>query len=182
MANIEDKSEANNEANNDGNNEVNSEGDLLEREEEDKADSDLNYPGLDKRHGFFRAIKRNQVDREVYHRTREEWREQRKQQTDREVLEERRRKHQAEQEAKDERRRRRRDRQRPDRAVYQPPRARHDPRVDPRANQNPLYKLEIEVKPGVVWKTEVSKVRDVKFRTNFSASSVCKETGKTFLS
>lgn len=129
-----------------------SESDLLKGDEQERSDGDLSYPGIDKRHGFFRAIKRNQVDRDVYHRNREEWREQRKQQTDKEVLEERIRKQQAEQEAKDERRRRRRDRQRPDRAVYQPPRARQDPRT--------LYKLEIEVKPGVVWKTEVNKVRD----------------------
>ena len=106
-----------------------SEGDEGDQDSSDKTEAtDQYYPGLNKRHGFFRAIERNQVDREVYHRDRSEWRDQRKKQTDKEVMEEvmveKRQMVQAEQDAKDDRRRRRRDRQRPDRAMYQPPRAR----------------------------------------------------------
>ena len=124
----------------------------------DKAEAtDQNYPGLNKRHGFFRAIERNQVDRDVYHRNRSEWKDQRKGQTDKEAMDERQQLQKAEQEAKDDRRRRRRERQRPDRATYQPPRARMTSQQPIEAS--PLYKIEIEVKPGVIWKTQVSKVR-----------------------
>lgn len=34
-----------------------------------------NFPGINKRHGFFKAIERNQRDRDHYHQEWEEWRE-----------------------------------------------------------------------------------------------------------
>jgi hypothetical protein len=33
------------------------------------------FPGLNKAHGFFHLIKRNQKDRDCYHQEREEWKE-----------------------------------------------------------------------------------------------------------
>lgn len=135
-----------------------SEGDEGDHDLSDRAEAtEQNYPGLNKRHGFFRAIERNQVDRDVYHRNQSEWRDQRRKQTDKEVMDERQQVLKAEQDAKEDRRRRRRERQRPDRAMYQPPRTRMI--SQPPAEASPLYKIEIEVKPGVVWKTQVSKVR-----------------------
>ena len=89
---------------------------LLEEEQE-------KFPGLNKRHGFFRAIERNQVSRDDYHWSEEERKVQDK-------------------------KRQKRERSRPDKMVYTPPRARG----------NREYGIEIEVKPQVIWRTTVNEV------------------------
>ena len=43
------------------------------------------YPGLDKRHGFFQVITKNQVSRNEYHWTREEWQQRRRETVEAEV-------------------------------------------------------------------------------------------------
>lgn len=49
----------------------------LERESGDSelSDGDKTFPGLNKAHGFFSLIERNQRDRDTYHQEQEEWKE-----------------------------------------------------------------------------------------------------------
>ena len=53
--------------------------------EEDQDECEQHYPGLDKRHGFFQVIKKNQVSRNEYHLTRQEWQQRRKETVEAEV-------------------------------------------------------------------------------------------------
>ena len=48
-----------------------------ERESGDSelSDRERSFPGLNKAHGFFSMIERNQRDRDTYHQEREEWKE-----------------------------------------------------------------------------------------------------------
>lgn len=52
-----------------------------QEEEEDQDECEQRYPGLDKRHGFFRVINKNQVSRDEYH-----WNQQERQQRRKETL------------------------------------------------------------------------------------------------
>lgn len=51
------------------------------------SDGDENFPGLNKAHGFFRVIERNQVSRDQYHKKHELWKEEKKREQDAEVRE-----------------------------------------------------------------------------------------------
>ena len=53
--------------------------------DEDPEESQQRYPGLDKRHGFFQVIKKNQVSRNDYHWSRQEWQQRRKETVEAEV-------------------------------------------------------------------------------------------------
>ena len=53
--------------------------------EEDQDECEQRYPGLDKRHGFFQVIKKNQVSRNEYHWSRQEWHQRRKETVEAEV-------------------------------------------------------------------------------------------------
>lgn len=54
--------------------------------EADYDECDQRYPGLDKRHGFFQVIKKNQFSRNEYHWSRQEWQQRRKETVEAEVL------------------------------------------------------------------------------------------------
>ncbi len=49
------------------------------------SDQDEYFPGLNKKHGFFRVIERNQVSRDEYHKKHELWKEEKKNELDTEV-------------------------------------------------------------------------------------------------
>lgn len=49
------------------------------------SEDDENFPGLNKRHGFYKVIQRNQVSRDDYHKKNELWREEKKKELDAEV-------------------------------------------------------------------------------------------------
>ena len=53
--------------------------------DQDQDSDDDNFPGLNKRHGFFRVIERNQMSRDEYHKKHELWREEKKKELDAEV-------------------------------------------------------------------------------------------------
>ena len=44
-----------------------------------EAEEDEQFPGLNKRHGFFKVIEKNQTARGEFHQKQEEWLEQRRQ-------------------------------------------------------------------------------------------------------
>lgn len=50
-----------------------------------EAEEDEQFPGLNKRHGFFKVIEKNQTARGEFHQKQEEWLEQRRQNVESQV-------------------------------------------------------------------------------------------------
>ena len=127
--------------------------------EEDGEEVDERFPGINKAHGFFEMVKRNQLERDQYH-----WAEEQRREAKRV-------------EARGRQRRERMARKKPDKALYVPP-GRHAERgaasittcSEPTAK---LYRLEIEATPGEWISLSVARQGDA-YLTSESVGARCK--------